>query len=202
MNATIETDMSKPLTHVMQHAILSKCLWSGEGKMRVQCTHRTEPLLRKAGVHDPKPLQEYEIKVRREESGLLVINPYAGKAPIVETSDDSLFEAGGLFAGDPPAGAVNVIDLQAAVAANRPQIQAALAPEMAELCQMTRTRTFEVTTDSHQKIRVQVIAFDDEALPSPGEREKWTPRKASNVQIHAAIAALHMARDLAHFEQV
>lgn len=200
MNATqtAAATMSKPLTSACQNAILSQYQWTPSGKIRVQCTHRTEPLLRKAGVHRPKPFEFYEVKVRRNEAGFLVLNHYAEKTPLIESSDDSLFAPGGIFAGEtpPPAAPTNILPLP------RREIPPEIAPELANLCEIPATRTFEIPTGPHSKIRIQIIAFEDESLPAPNERERWTPHKPSAPQIHAAIAALHMARDLAHFEQL
>lgn len=193
--------MSKPLTAAAMSAILNPLEWRDDGTKRVQCTHRTEALLRKAGVPDPKPLEHYDVKVRRDEKGFLVINPSAGKAPLIEAGDDSLFEAGGLFAGEQAP--VDAGAIQAEISRNRAvRIAPDAVEEMERMCEFTRTRTFEVSIDPHTKVRVQVVAFEDQALPSPNERERWMPQKASNVQIHAAVSALHMARDLGHFENI
>lgn len=207
MKTATAENMSKSLTAASQSAILGKFPWEGS-KKRVTCTMHTEALLRKAGVSDPKPLQHYDVSVKRDDAGFLVLDTHAGKAGLVENGDDSLYEPGGLFAGELPP--VNVISLKEQIAANKPGLARALtetaraeiAPELAQLCELTCTRTFEISTGPHTKVRVQVVGFEDESLPSPNEREKWAPRTPSDVQTHAAIAALHMARQLSHFEQL
>lgn len=203
MNATEE--MSKPLSAAAVSAILSHGKWQGSDKIRLTCTHRTEPVLRKAGVLDPKPLEEYDVPVKRE-GGLIVIDRDRHHFPPAPAGDASLFEPGGLFAGDPSP--VDAGGIQSAIAATRDAFHAAINadPETGAafdlLCEISRTRTFEIPTGPQSKIRVQILAFEDESLPSPNERDRWVPRKPSNVDCHAAVAALRMARDLSNLEQL
>lgn len=198
MSTTFDTEpMSKHLSAAAVSAILSKGKWIGSDKISLTCTFRNAPVLRLAGLGEPIPFLEYYVSVKRNDAGMLVIDraPHALRSvPVPVINDDSLFAAGGIFAGE----AVSA-DMQTAIAAVERED---LAPQLAEFCEFSKTRTFEIAVDSHQKVRVQVIAFDDESLPAPSEREKWVPRKPSAAQIHAAIAALHMARDLKHFEQL
>jgi hypothetical protein len=181
--------MSKPLTAAAQSAILSQFPWLPNGKVRVTCTHRTEHLLRKAGVAAPRPLEGYEVDVRRDEAGFLVINPYSSRP--VAASDDVLFERGGIFADD-QRGFI-------APAKSRPGPPLA---EIAHLGELPATRTFEIPTGPQSKIRVQVIAYEDESLPSPSERERWKPAKPSDSQLREAVTALHLSRRLADLEQL
>ena len=198
MSTTLDAEpMSKHLSAAAVSAILSKGKWRGSDKIRLTCTHRNAPVLRLAGLGEPIPFLEYDVPVKRDAAGLLVIDraPHALRSvPVPVKNDDSLFAAGGIFAGEGVSE-----DMQTAIAAVERED---LAPHLAEFCEFSKTRTFEIAVDSHQKVRVQVIAFDDESLPAPSEPEKWVPRKPSDAQIHAAIAALHMARDLKHFEQI
>lgn len=188
----IHTDtMSNPLTAAAQSAILSQFPWLPNGKVRVTCTHRTEPLLRKAGVAAPRPLEAYEVDVRRDEAGFLVINPYASRP--VAASDDALFERGGIFADD------QRLPLSAAITPRLPEPARA---ELATLCELPATRTFEIATGPQSKIRVQVIAFEDDSLPSPSERETWKPAKPTDSQLREAVTALHLSRRLADLEQL
>lgn len=182
--------MSKPLTAAAQSAILSQFPWLPNGKVRVTATHRTDPLLRKAGVAEPKPLESYEISVRRDEAGFLVINPYSSRP--VAAADDVLFERGGIFADDQ----------RLALTTVKPRLPESARAELATLCELPATRTFEISTGPQSRIRVQVIAFEDESLPSPSERERWIPAKPTDSQIRAAVAALHITRRLADLEQL
>jgi hypothetical protein len=194
--ATEDETMSKKqlLSPATVSSILSHGTWQGSDKVRIVSTLRNDPVLRKAGVHDPRPLESYDVPVKRDARGLLVIDHDAHTPPPVAASDDSLFESGGLFANqDRP----NVVDFIPAAS-----VSDEIQPVLDALCEIPATRTFEITIDSHRKIRVQVCGFEDQALPSPSEPERWKPRKPSNVDVHAAISALHMARELAHFEQL
>lgn len=178
------------LTPAAESAILSQFPWLPNGKVRVTCTIRSEALLRKAGIDHPKPLESYDLNVRRDESGFLTLNPYC-RQTLVESSDDSLFERGGLFAGESPI--------------PRPPIapsDISARAELATLREMPCTRTFEITIGSHEKIRVQVVGFVDSSLPSPSEVEKWHPKKPTNTDVHAAVSALYMSRHLPELEQV
>lgn len=187
--------MSKPLTAAAQSAILSQFPWLANGKVRVTCTHRTEHLLKKAGIGDPKALEYYDLSVRRDESGFLTLNPYCAKQNRAETSDASLFEPGGLFAGDDP-------PEHLPIPTRAVSLPDSARAELSVLCELPATRTFEIPTGPNSKIRVQVIAFEDESLPSPNEREIWKPSKPTDTQIHAAVSALYLSRRLADLEQL
>lgn len=205
MNATHKSPdtMSKPLSPAAESAMLSHFPWTPEGKIRLSCTLRTEPLLRKAGVRDPKPLESYDVPVRRMENGFLAINPYHRSAvrPPIENSNESLFETGGIFANDSAPEEADQINLLKRAFPLHAMPDSARA-ELSALCEIPCTRTFEIPTGPQSKIRVQVIAFDDEALPSPNERECWKPSKPTNTQIHAAVYALYLSRRLADLEQL
>lgn len=56
-------------------------------------------------------------------------------------------------------------------------------------------------TSCDTKVRVVVLALDDVALPCPLEPERWGYRRATDPEVHGAIAALHMARELGHYEK-
>lgn len=193
---TTTEPMNKMLSHAQQSAILSHYPYAAGGeKVRVPCTHRTKPLLSLAGIREPRTLETYSVPVKRDGKGFLVVDTEAaGKRAPVSDSDDDLFETGGIFAQDSPRGECG----SAAV----PVPLVPPSPELAALCELPATRTYEIKTGSHSKIRVQVIAFEDEALPSPGEREKWCPRKPTDTDVHAAISALHMSRELRNYEQL
>jgi hypothetical protein len=201
--------MSKPLTHAHQNAILARFSWTAEGMIRVRATHNSEPLLRLAGIPNPVTLEYYNVPVMRDSKGFLIVdtNETAIRKPVSD-SDDSLFEAGGLFAGErdkSPKSLQSDFVRQIAKGFGIQPLSAraeSLAPEIASLCELTCTRTFEITTGPQSKVRVQIIAFEDQALPSPGEREQWGPKKPTDTDIRAAAAAMHMARELSHFEQI
>jgi hypothetical protein len=211
------TNDAEPMSqkHHSQHlsaasisSILSHGTWQGSDTVRLTCTHRTAPVLRKAGVSDPVPLEEYEVPVTRCARGLLGIDHERlakNHFPPAPAGDASLFIPGGIFAGDSKS-PVDAGGIRENILQFRPGFQAALAadaePELAALCEIPATRTFEITIDSHRKLRVQVCGFEDQALPSPSEPERWKPCKPSNVDVHAAVSALYMARDLRHFEQL
>lgn len=179
MTALPTEDMSKILpTAASQSAILNHFPWLPNGKKLVNCTVRSEPLLRKAGVLQPIPLEDYEVSVRRDEAGFLVLNPYA---PAQLT-------------------ARRVLTAHRVVAADR-AARADLAPELDALSELARTRTFELMFDSHSKVRIQVMAYEDVSLPSPNELEDWRPRKPCDAQVIAAVAAMHHGR-LAEIESL
>ncbi|MEO5712592.1 MAG: hypothetical protein ABIT37_03815 [Luteolibacter sp.] len=186
--------MSHKLTPARQNAILSHCNWTGQSSVRVQSTLKTEPLLRSAGVSHPRALEWYPVPVRRDNSGFLVIDHDAGKHAPQSEGNDELYQAGGLFAGEkPPA---ETIEQTAPV--NFPKG----LPFFAELRETLNARRFEITTGPHTRIRVEIVAFEDKSLPSPSESEQWIPQEPTNTEVHAAVSALYMARELSHFEKI
>lgn len=197
MNTATPEPMNR-LSHAQQSAILNHYPYAADGvKVRVPCTHRTKPLLSLAGIRDPRTLETYSVPVKKDPKGFLIVDTETTeKRPPVSDSDDDLFGEGGIFAGDPPLGESVGGDLL------RSKTSAVPREELAELCEIPRTRIFEIPTGPHSKVRVQVIGFEDGALPSPGEREQWSPRKPTDSDVHAAISALHMSRELRNYEQL
>jgi hypothetical protein len=188
-----------PLTAAAQNDILSQFPWLPNGKIRVTCTIRTEQLLRAAG-HEPRPLEAYDIDVRRDESGFLTINPYTLK-PQLRDDDAELYQPGGILYGEtPPA----VERLQPAPGDRAFPVSPPSDPEalaaLAELRQITSRRTFEIPTGSSNKIRVIICSYQDESLPAPQERENWQPTKTTDTDVRAAVVALHLSRRLADLE--
>jgi hypothetical protein len=193
---TTEDPMSKPLSPAAVSAILGDGQWIGSDRVRLRCTHRTDPVLRKAGVLAPVPLEDYVIPVRRDH-GLLVIDREAHPAAPSAIGEDSLFEPGGIFAGEtPPApnhslrSEINLID--------SPEI----AAELRALAEIPATRSFQIPVHPQSRIRILICAFDDESFPSPCEPEQWQPRRPSDAEVHAAVSALHMVRRLPDLEQI
>ena len=181
--------MTKFLSVTKMHEILSQCEWTPGGKLRVLCTHKTQELIEQSGVYEPRALTYYEVDVRRDEEGFLVLNPFHKRPVSLRTvPDDSLFAG----ASDAPA----------ALPAALPAAPTEVAEELDLLTMIARMRTFEIAVDCHRRIRVEVVALEDESLPSPNERERWKIRKASDVDIHAAISALYMSRQIAGFERI
>lgn len=84
-----EITMRHGLNHARQNAILSNYSWCSEHEVRVECTHRTEALLRLAGVARPEPLKWYAVPVKRDNSGFLVVDhePLLRKAAADEMRD-------------------------------------------------------------------------------------------------------------------
>jgi len=191
MNSTAEQiTMSHKLTPAKQNDILSRAFWTPDGRVRLQCTHRTEPLLRAAGVSHPRPLETYPVSVRRDSSGFLVID-HDAHAPQTE-SDAHLYDPGGLFAGSaPPAPA-------AAQATQRTEIPPAFALELREAL---RIRRFEIPTGDSTRVRIEVLTYQDKAMPAPMEPEQWKSREPSDAEIIAAAHALMLSRQLAHYEK-
>ena len=64
------------LSPYAQNAILSRCQWTSEGKVKVMCTHHTEKLLRASGIPNPRPFVVYDVAVHRANF-LLVLGPPA-----------------------------------------------------------------------------------------------------------------------------
>lgn len=56
-----------------QHGILNFCPVDECGRRIVRCTLRTRPLLRLAGVLEPRVLCDYAVEVRLVEPGFLVV---------------------------------------------------------------------------------------------------------------------------------
>ena len=203
-------DTMSRISHAQQHAIFSKYSWTTEGRIRVRATHSSEPLLKLAGVRNPVALEYYNLPAKRDLRGFLVLDEdERAQRPPVTDSDASLFEPGGLFSrqahdqGTDPDHEREIRDASGkVVAVQRYHVAPDTERELAALCELPATRTFEIPTGPHSKIRVQVIAFEDESLPAPIERERWTPSKPTDVQIHAAVSALHLSRRLADLEQI
>lgn len=199
MNAEAEQQaMSHKLTAARQNALLSHCAWIDSSCVRMQATLKTEPILRYAGVSHPRVLEWYSVPVKRDNSGFLVIDHDGKKHAPQSESTDELYELGGIFAGE-DAGNVDAEHAEKTKVASIPE---ELEPEMDALCELTKTRTFEIQTGPDSRVRIQIISFEDVSLPSPNEREKWKPRKTINAEVHAAIAALHSCRLLSHYEQL
>jgi hypothetical protein len=190
MNATAEqTIMSHKLTPARQNEIFSRCQWSPDGsRVRVSSTHRTDPLLRAAGVSHPRPLQTYLVKVRRDTSGFLVID-HDNHPPQSESDDADLFAPGGLFAGESPNPGAGAFPVQIPIGF------------FEELRETVRIRRFEILTTERTRIRVEVLAYEDLSLPSPCEPEQWRSREVTDTEIHAAVSVLHMAREISRFER-
>lgn len=190
MNSSTEDIVMKHvLTPAKQNAMLSTCEWVGDSKVRVVCTHRTEPLLRAAGLHSVRPMESYVVPVLRDKSGFLVLDHERRAAA---DCPGELFEPGGLLQG---------LNLHAGG-----EVEVHPAPEdFAGFFQETkagiRARRFEVSTGPSSKVRVLIVALDDKALPSPGERELWEAREPSDTDIYAATHALALARNLKHHER-
>lgn len=200
------------ISHAQQHAIFSKYSWTTEGRIRVRATHSSEPLLKLAGVRHPIALEYYNLPAKRDLRGFLILDEEeSAKRPPATDSDACLFEPGGLFCGQQAADQrtdphherqIQDSSGKTVAVARLHAIQPDAAPELAALCELPATRTFEIPTGIETKIRVQIIAFEDESLPAPNERERWTPSKPTDVQIHAALAALHHTRRLTELEQL
>lgn len=184
--------MSHKLTPARQSALLSRYHYLDNNRLRVQCVLATEPLLKLAGVHHPQPFEFYPIPVRRDESGFLVIET-APCAPQSE-SDSELFAPGGIFAGSvQPEGrrTSNITDHRAEIPLQF----------FSELRETMRVRRFEIATGPHSKVRVEIVAFDDHALPSPMEPERWKPRDAADKEVREVAQALALAPSLPSLER-
>jgi hypothetical protein len=188
--------MSHKLSPAKQNALLAKCTWDDAGRrVKVTCTHHTEPLLRLAGISHPRACEAYFVPAMRDGSGFLVIDT---EARAESASHGELFEAGGLLAGMSP-------EIHTPVdCSTRVEITNDLLAGMVEETKALihgHGRRFEVTTGPTSKIRLLIIAMDDRALPSPSERELWEPRDPTDTDVIAATHALALARELAHFER-
>lgn len=215
MNAETANDMSK-LNHAQQNAILSRYSWTTDGKVRVRSMHRSDPLLRMAGIADPVALEYYNLPVVRDGKGFLILDLVeSSKRTPVSDSDESLFEAGGLFASDVQPGGKQPVDPNhekmvfdstgkvAGVAIYAVSLRSEKpAVDTTELGEFVATRTFEIPTGPHSKVRVMVIGYEDESLPSPGEPERWKPRNPTDTDVRAAVSALHMSRRLGDYEKI
>lgn len=187
--------MSHKLTPAKQNEILSRATWTAEGKVRLQSTYRTDPLLRAAGVSHPRPLEVYPVLVRRDSSGFLVIDHQGqGHAPQPE-SDADLFAAGGLFAGQ--AEPIAAAALPSTKPSPRSEIPCSFALELRE---SIRIRRFEIPTGERTRVRVEVLTYRDKSLPAPMEPEQWESHEPTDAEILAAISALHMSRELKNYE--
>ena len=195
MNATEEKIiMSHRLSHARQNEILSKCSWEADGmRVRVVCTHRTEPILRLAGIAKPRACETYMVPVKRDKSAFLIVDL---DARAQSASDGELFEAGGLLAR-----------MERPNAAPVPPAAFSARAETSQMVAETKAlihdygKRFEVSTGPHSKIRLIVIALEDKALPSPGEPELWEPTDPSDRDILSAAHALVTAKNLDHFRR-
>jgi hypothetical protein len=193
-----EIIMAHKLTPARQNALLGKCSWEPDSRrVRVLATHHTEPLLRLAGIDRPRALEHYLIPVCRDASGFLVIDMDARAEP---ASHGELFDQGGIFAGMPQEeNPEDFCGLPQLTEAQRQQIDGSLSETRAILA--GRGRRFEVATGPTSKVRILVIALDDQSLPSPGERERWEARDPNDTDVIAAAHALALAKDLTHYER-
>lgn len=174
----------KALTPAVMSAILSQQNWTPCGKkIRVQALHSTTALLEKAGIQHPKPFDYYEVPVRRDDQGFLVLDTLQ-KRPPLSTSDDELSAIGGIFYGHPPAD-------EPANESQRCEI----------LCEITLGRRFEIPVAPGRKIRITALAFEDAAFPTPNELPKWEPSAATDTELIAAFIALVRARAITDFEK-
>ena len=62
-------------------------------------------------------------------------------------------------------------------------------------------RSFEVQTGPDSRVRVEVLAQDDLALPSPCEPELWRDRRATNAEVYSAVHALALEREIERLER-
>jgi hypothetical protein len=193
MTPTAETMTNHhKLTPARQNEILSQCQWTPEGKVRVTCSHRTEPLLRVAGVSHPRPLAHYSLNVRRDRSGFLVIDHDAHQATVrPDDDDDALYAPGGLLEGMSPETAPQTPSAPRTIPVGF----------FEEIRETLRIRRFEIPVADNIRIRVEVLAYDDKSLPSPIEREQWISRPATDAEFIAAISALYMARETQTYEK-
>lgn len=199
MTTTQETlIMAQKLTPARQNAILGKCSWEPDSRrVRVLATHHTEPLLRLAGIARPRALEHYLIPVCRDSSGFLVIDTDARAEP---ASHGELFAKGGIFSGmSQEEISATPFDLPQLTEAQRQLVHGSLAETKALIA--GHGRRFEVATGPTSKVRILVIALDDQSLPSPGERELWEARDPNDTDVIAAAHALALAKELAHYER-
>ncbi len=191
---TEEIAMAHKLSPAKQNAMLAKCAWEpGSSRLRVTCTHNTAPLLRMAGISCPRPCETYLVPAIRDQSGFLVVDTEA-RAASAEMGE--LFKSGGLLHGIDQNGHFAIL-----------QGDDSMRVENAGMIEETKAlihghgRRFEVSTGPHSKIRLLIIAMDDEALPSPSERELWTSRNPTDREVVEAAHALVVASSLDHFRR-
>lgn len=189
--------MSHQLSPARQNALLSKCSWEGQ-RVRVACTHHTEPILRLAGISKPRPCETYLVPATRDKSGFLVVDTEAR----AESADiGELFHRGGLLEGlqEINQGPITILPTDS--------MRVETVPDAAGMVEETKAlihghgRRFEVSTGPHSKIRLLIIAMDDEALPSPNERELWTSRNPTDTEVAEAARVLIVTPNLAYFER-
>lgn len=191
--------MSHKLTPARQNSLLAKCSWDPDGRrLRVACTHHTEPLLRLAGISHPRACETYLVPAMRDNSGFLVID-HDRRAE--SESNGELFERGGLLAGMEQEELLRRHYPIRFVSADSPRGEVAGMVEETKALISERARRFDIPTGPHSKVRVLVIAMDDKALPSPNERELWESRTPVDADVYAAAHALCVAQELKHFER-
>jgi hypothetical protein len=61
-------------------------------------------------------------------------------------------------------------------------------------------RLFRVSLAEDRRIVIAILAEEDHAIPSPGEREDWQPCRLGYAEIRAALTVLHCSTDLARYE--
>lgn len=188
MNSSESIAMAHKLTPARQNEILGRCNWNADGTVQVQCTLRTEPLLRLAGIDHPRVLETYALAVFRDTSGFLVIDREKAAAAAEE---ESLYGPGGLFAG-----------MERDPAPEKHPGPPQINPDFfVDWHNAIRSRRFEIRTGDRSKVRIEILSYDDKSLPSPLEREQWESREPTDADVHAAISALARGRDLKHFER-
>lgn len=173
--------MSHQLTPAKQNSILSQCQWTPNGKVRVQCSHHTMGVLQLAGVMHPRPLEYYDVAVKRDRAGFLTVDCETHQDAAAECMGE-LFRAGGLLAGLADT-APEILDNKQAASEVRGFLE-----------KLRATRDFEIRTGPHSKVIVSLIGYVDESLPSPGEVEQWKPKRPTNTDVFAACHALAMHR--------
>lgn len=72
--------MSYSLSPPRQNHLLSQGTWTPEGCVRIVCTHATAALLRYAGVTHPRVMDSYDVSVKRDTSGFLVVDLFPAEA--------------------------------------------------------------------------------------------------------------------------
>lgn len=192
MNHESETvAMSHALTPARQNEILSHWNWTPEGKVRVQCTKRTQALLVFAGIVSPRVLEYYDVPVRRDKSGFLVVDHGEG-VPQSAHSLEELFAAGGIFSG-----MRDMIDHQGSGASDNITKEEAAALLRKMLSEFRATRTFEVQVGPYQKLQISITGYvDASAEAPPWDVRKWEAKRPNNTEVHAAAQAIAMHRSL------
>ena len=185
------------MTPAAQDSILREYEFESVRVMRVQAVMSTMPLLRLAGIAMPLIPEFYPVCVRRDSFGRLVVDDVSEQdnefSPGSPGSEQCSTLGRGHGAGSDP-GSISRRS-SPAFAVNDPK---SLADESTRV-ESGASSVFEVKVSDRLSVRLEVTTVEDACLDSPLELPNLKSRRPSTVEIAAAAAVLHCARDVRQF---